>query len=332
VSESERPDPRPDDDPAEGTQGAPSGEPTPEHGAKAKPERKPWPKVDPSALQTKKFMTAHDITGGQVAVTASDGEVLKEGTPSGLFSRLVEEVGGAIKRVGNMVHPPLVVGARAGASMTIVFGDPIPDEVQTEIRVYPTWQAAQRIAQMMELDDEQLLIESATRLGAGTAGYVELAELVQAEGISLKWEVLGFPLRTLNVTRAAWQYEQLTRPVEMRKREMMIEGLLYRVIYDGPTQGRAGIKLAPHSPKPLRRRGQVVIVSYDARDVEDLIIHQLIGKSVMATVEVEEPAGTVNLPAGSVPFPVVRKIREGQSFETLEFSDLPLEDDDDFSA
>src|SRR4051794_11614282 len=91
----------------------------------------------------------------------------------------------------------------------------------------------------------------------------------------LRWEVRdhGRP-RTLSAERAGAQYDVLSTPPEERAREMRIDGLLYRAIYDGPGRGRVGIRLSKQSPVPPRHRGRTVIVEYDTPEVEDQVLHR----------------------------------------------------------
>lgn len=291
--------------------------------------RRPWPEVDPNALETKSFMTAHDVRGGLVAVTASQGAVLDIGAPSGFLSKLIKRVGDAIEGVGNLAMPPLVMSAEARASITVVFGDPISEDPQTAIPYFATWRASEVIALLMTLDDDEVLFNEALALGRGATGYAELVELVQGEGISLQWEPLGVPAQKLDVPRASKQHARLTAPAKMRSRGMTIEGLLYRAIYEDDGRGRVGIKLAQWSAATPRLHGRTAYLRYESTVVEDQILHNLMGKPVRATVRVEEPAPFTSAVATVPPYPVIEAIEEGHSFEPLTLGPEDFEEEFD---
>lgn len=285
-----------------------------------------WPEVDPRALQDKSFMVAGDVPGGEVAVTASNGPIQSHGAPSRIFSDLAELVGTALKRVGNMASDPLVVHAHAYASMTIVFGEePVASRGQMAMRFPATWASGRRVADLVELEDQQLAARS-SQLGAAAPSYAELARFVANEGIDLDVEPLGDRPRRLTAERAAQQYRFLSRPPERRERDMEIEGLLYRVIYARPGAGRVGIRLAPGSPVPPRKQGRIVIVDYKDPKVEDAVLHRLVGRPVIAHLRVFDYAPQTNLLNELPPHPLLTRIEEGRRYEAMDF----LEDLDEY--
>lgn len=279
----------------------------------------PWPKVDPEAIQDKQFMTAGDVPGGQVAITARNGPVQKHGAPSGLFARLVEQVGDTIKQVGNLATPPLVIRAEALASMTIVFGEPMPEPEPDQARMpyHAVWRSSETIARLINLD-EDAVFDFAMDVGAGASAYADLARLVESEGITLEWEVRGVQPQTLTTDLAARHYQRLAKPPDFRERSMMIEGLLYGVIYEGRGHGRARIRLSKGSPLPPRRHGRTVIVEYETKEIEDQIIHSLIGEPVLATVRVGEPTPRTSVLPPEAPYAVVESIERGGNYNMQE--------------
>lgn len=291
-------------------------DPEPERSAQASRAVSRWPKVKPSALRDKLYMRVGRIDDGQVVVTASDGDIGKNGAPSGLFSRLVDHVGRVIHDVGNMPTYPLVLAAARTRSITVVFGDAAIEEAQVELPYSPTAHGGSQVADLIALEGDELF-ERAVEVGQGIASYVELAQFVQTEGIDLEWVVAERAVR-LEPARAAKQYERLNQEPEQRSRMMTIDGLLYRAIWDGPGYGRAGIKLSRYSPLPPRRRGHTVIVEYDDREIEDLVLHQLIGKPVIVQLEAFEYPTLSNILGGLPPYPRIEAIREGKRFERLD--------------
>lgn len=270
-------------------------------------------------------MVAGDVPGGDVAVTARDGTIEKSGAPSGLFSDLVKQIGQAIKDVGNLVNPPLVLHANAYASMTIVFGGLPEDEDQTKLPYHAVWRTSNKIGRLISLEGDELFTY-ALQVGAGAKSYVELTKLVQSEGIQLDWEVRGMSPQVLTVERAASQYQRLTAPAEIRERTMQVQGLLYRVIYEGQGSGRVGIRLAKGSPVPPRVKRSAILRYQDA-EIEDQVIHNLIGQPVRATLLISEYAPQASLSESDLPRPLIQSIEAiAHPVELFDAED----DDDDF--
>lgn len=248
----------------------------------------PWPTFDPDAIGTASFMQAGDVTGGLVAVTGKGGSFAEAGAPGDQLAKLIKTAWEAIKDAGNLAFSPRAIAAVPVGSIAVVFGEPPVPPDQFELPVSPVWEAASRVAQLIPLDDEALF-ENALKLGQGAQGYVGLARLVQTAGITVEWEVRGAPIRVLTPDRAASQYENLTRPAQFRATEMQVTGLLYRAIFEARSAGKAAIHLAKGSPVPPQARGSFVVVRYQTEAVEELVLHNLLGKVVRATLRIEEP-------------------------------------------
>jgi hypothetical protein len=274
-------------------------------------------------VETKTFMRGEHGAAGHVFVTVADGPVLPIGAPSDLFARVVRRVGESIQKVGNMAAPPLVIAAQAGASMTVVLGDQVADETQTKLPYFATHRAAEQISRLMTVSSHDELLSRAVRLGQGADGYVRLLDLVQAEGITLRWLPQGNQQTTLDVRVAEWQSASLSIPPPMHVRDVTVEGLLYRVIYDGPGMGRAGIRRSQDAPRLSWCPGRTVYVRWESPKVEHAILHELIGQPVRAVVSVAEPLAAWH--ATKVPTPVVESIELGH----VPLSLLDLEDDDE---
>ena len=299
------------------------GEPEPdaESGEGQAPAPNPWPDKDPAAIETKSFMVGGDVPGGRVAVTIRDGNVAKTGAPDDLFSRVVQAAGNALTDIGSLIKRPYVVRADAFASMTIVFGEPVEESSQLEIPTAPpVWVAAARIGEMIGLDEEQLF-EFAVEIGTGAAAYVELTRLVESEGITLDWETRTLEPQRLDPERAARQFKRLTPEPQLRDRTIDVDGLLYRVIYDGKGEGRAGIRLSKASARPPQHRGRLLIVRYESEDIEDQIIHNLIGQSVTATIRITEWTPGTSIVKPELPYPLIEKIVAGGHYDPDELFD-----------
>ncbi len=286
----------------------------------------PWPSVDPEAIQNKQFMTAQDVAGGQVAVTARDGEVQRRGAPSHLFAQLVDAVGNTIKQVGNLTIPPLVVRAEAGASITVYFGETLDvDARQAEIPYYGVWRSAQTVARLMSLD-EDTIFDFALDVGVGATAYANLARFVESEGISIDWEARGLPAQSLDAERAARQYVELAKPPEYSQRSMIIDGLLYGVIYEGPGRGRARMRLSNGSATPPRHHGRTVILEYETEEIEQAIIHNLIGEPVVATIRVEDPVPRTSVLPPEPSHAVIEAVERGGTYDMRELFRFDEED------
>lgn len=314
--------PEPDDASAQ-----PDDQPQVQPGQTPTPGPRRLPKVDPEAIETRHYMSAGGATGdSQLAVTASGGEVLDTGAPTGLFSHLVDVVGNAVQGVGHLLVPPVVSRAESTASITIFLTDPVDVAEQLEFPYYATARAGQEIGRLMRLN-EQELFEAAVRLGSGAEAYVDLMNFVGSAGIDLEWESLGTDPVKITTIQAEHQFGVLAAPPTMRRREMTIEGLLYRVIYEGKGTGRVGIKLSKHSPLPPRRHGRTVIVRYERPEIEDQVIHHLIGQPVRAHILFEEPVPLTSIVSVVGEHPEILQIQSGPSFEPMVLEDGDVDED-----
>jgi hypothetical protein len=301
--------------------------------APSQPAESGWPELDEQALKGKLYMKAGGVDGGSVAVTASEGPITAQGAPAGLFAKLAEVVGATLAEVGNMVAQPLVLAAGATNSMTIVYGEPAsdPDEIALPIRT--TLQSGVHIGNLIATEEEEELIGRARQLGRGARSYVDLVRLVHSEGIDLKWQVGQDPPHTLTSVQAGLQLRRLTAPPRRHVREMDVDGLLYRAIWEGPGEGRVGLKLSKHSPKPPRRHGGTVVLLFEEdRRIEDLVMHQLLGQSVVARIEVTEFDIATNVLGEAPPHATIKDIEKGARLDTIDLLENaygPALDDDD---
>lgn len=293
-----------------------------------------WPTIDPKALAEKLYMKAGGVDGGAVAVTASEGPITPHGAPSALFAKLADAVGTTLAEVGNMLGQPLVLAAGATNSMTIVYGEPASDAEQGALPIRTTAQSGLHIGNLIDTEEEEELFGRARQLGRGARSYVELVRLVHTEGIDLKWQVGDRPPQKLTAGKAGLQLRRLTAPPRRHVREMDVDGLLYRAIWEGPGEGRVGLKLSKKSPKPPRRHGGTVVLLFeDNRRIEDLVMHQLLGKSVLVRIEVTEFDIASNVLGEAPPHATILDIEEGARLETLDLLENAyppaLEDDDE---
>jgi len=243
-----------------------------------------WPEPDPDK-DSVWFMAGNEP--GDVAVRISDGAVRKDGAPADLLSKLIDLAGDAIKDVGNLVVPPLVVSAHAGASMTVVFGETASEMPQGQLLDKQVQRSAEQIGELIGSEGDKLL-SVAHGVGKGAEAYTKLLHFVQAEGIAVDWKTRPQPVQRLDQQRAASQYERLMQPPATRERALRIEGLLYRAIMDRPGSGTVGIRLAKESPVPPRHHGSTAVLRYESAEIEHLVLHELLGQMVVATVKVEE--------------------------------------------
>ena len=201
--------------------------------------------------------------------------------------------------------------------MTIIFGEPVPDDEQVGLPYHAVWRSAETVARLINLDEDDIF-DFAIDVGLGASAYAELARVVEAEGLVLDWEVRGLPSQQLTAERAARQYRRLAKPAEFRERSMTIDGLLYGVTYEGRGHGRARMRLSKGSAQPPRRQGRTVIVEYESKEIEDQIIHNLIGEPVTALVRVAEPAPRTSVLPPEPPFAVVESIARGGNYNMQE--------------
>lgn len=259
-----------------------------EQSSAGSPADDPWPEFDPEAVGTADFMKAANVRGGLIAVTGHGGPFAEPGAPGDQLAVLVKHAWQALREAGNLSFSPRALAAVPVGSIAVVFGEPPPPPDQLPLPISPLWDAGSRVARLIPLEGEALF-EAALTLGKGAQGYVGLTKLIQGAGITLEWEVLTAPVQVLTPDHAGSQYEALTRPAEFRVREMEVRGLLYRAIFEARGRGKAAIHLAKSSPVPPQARGSFVVMHYNTSDVEELVLHELLGKFVTATLRIEEP-------------------------------------------
>lgn len=260
------------------------------------------------------FMDADDI--GDVAARISNGAVQKRGVPAHLFSELIKRAGKAIHDVGNLSIPPLVIGAHAGASMTVVFGEAPSEPVVPQLLDNQVLRSAEVIGRLIEAKDDDL-INAAYGVGQGAAAYAELVHLIESEGLTLDWKTRDQPPRRLDQETAERQYERLSQPPETRERSRRIEGYLYRAIIDRPGYGTAGVKLSEDFVVP--HRGRSPVLRYEGLDIERRILHELLGQMIVAkvlVVEVDPQSRSIGKP--EIPSPLIQDIEASHKPVTLD--------------
>jgi hypothetical protein len=280
--------------------------------------------LDLEAIGNVRFARAGDVRGGLVAVT---GSFEGEGAPGDELASLVKQAWLAIKEAGYLAFSPRALAAVPVGSIAVVFGEPPQPPDQLPLRVSPLWEAGKRVADLIPLADDELF-RAALKLGKGAQGYIGLVRLAQTAGITIEWEVRGTDARVLTPDRAGIQYENLTRPAELRTHEMPVRGLLYRAIFEERGKGKAAIHLAKSSAVPPQARGSFVVMHYNKSDVEDLVLHGLLGKFVKATLRIEEPVPNTAIKP-ELPPAVLTAIEGTESEEQLEIPTIWPDDDDD---
>jgi hypothetical protein len=260
------------------------------------PDASPGPRIPPSeprSKETKRYSVAVDELGrAPLAVTVDQGRVASSYAPADLVAALTEKVQALLRDIGGGI-PTMFYGALATNSMTLFFGDPKPEEAQSQFAVEVTWAHANRIAELIDLEDEQLF-ESALSIGLPAQRYTELTHFVESEGIALHWTPRGEPTRILTPQRAARQHARLSKEPPHDERELIVNGVLYRVITDRQDRrlGTVGIRLHSWSAHPPARHGvrrKSVIAAYETKQVEDSIKAGLIGEPVQALLTVRQP-------------------------------------------
>ena len=281
-----------------------------------------WPGPDPDK-EIIEFMS-----GGDVALRVSEGPATSKGLPTDIFSELVKRAGKAIEEVGSMIKPPRLIGAYSGKSMVLVFGDAADRSEQPELLQDQVLRSGLSIARLVAADDDELF-SVAYGVGRGAAAYAELIRLAETYDLTMEWKAGDESVQRIDPARAARQYQRLTRQPETRERELPIEGLLYRAIMERPGYGTAGIKLAKGSAVPPRHQGNNVIVRYESREIEQQILHELLGQMVAVTVRIVElDPESRSIVQPDLPHAVVERIEASYQPVTNEL----FEDDERSSA
>ena len=301
----------------------------PEQSVDSVPAEDVWPSFDPEAIGTTNFMKAGDVPGGLVAVTGHGGPFQELGAPGDQLASLVKHVWQALREAGNLTFSPRALAAVPVGSIAVVFGEPPRPPDQLQLPVSPLWDAASRVAHLIPLDGDPLF-EAALKLGKGAQGYIGLTKLAQTEGITIEWEVRGAPTQALTPDRAGMHYANLTRPAQLRTSEMQVRGLLYRAIFEERGRGKAAIHLAKSSAVPPQARGSFVVMHYAKSDVEELVLHSLLGKFVTATLRIEEPVPNTAI-RPELPPAVLTAIEGSEPEEQLEMPAGWSYDEDDLA-
>ncbi len=258
--------------------------PEPQERSEPQPaKRRQVPK--PKKLEDKWFIVGWERKPA-LQVTVED-EATAAGARAGVAGRLLESIDQLIEKLGSGV-PPVMAGAVAGKSITVLLDDPLPN-AQTAIPVEFTHSAAVKIRALMELEGDELFA-SAIKIGPSANRYVEFVHLVSTTGVSITWTPRDDKPVMLDPDRAARQHVLLSAEPQLREVEMTLIGVLYRVISD-PTkiEGSIGIKLAKESPRPPWHKGSWIKVEFNRHELEATIKEGLIGESVEARVEIPEP-------------------------------------------
>jgi hypothetical protein len=247
------------------------------------------PPRDPDVHETKRYMVG---AGAPLAVTIRGGDVVKDYAPAILVTKLAEKISNLLLDLGGG-FPPMLYGAAPGNSMTLYFGDPHPDAAQGQLPIELTRIQAQRIADLVELEGDELFA-GALQLGAAAAQrYNDLTHTVQNEGVTIEWKVGDDPARILPPDRAERQNVRLSHPGTVESRDLNVHGVLYRVIAEPRDDhlGTVGIRLHKWSARPPGiSKGGRVFPAYTMAAVEQAIKDGLINENVAARLRLQQAA------------------------------------------
>lgn len=206
------------------------------------------PPPGPDQLEDIEFIVGDLAKNAPLAVTVSSGPIGKSFAPADVIGKLATKIGALIHNVAG--SETMLYGIAPGNSMTLFFGDPKPEGMQSELALGATESAAVRIAELVEAEEDEFM-EKALAVGTPMLVYDELAQLVQSENIELSWKPREAPARRLTPAAAGRQHTRLQRPPEVEEWDIQVEGILYRLIADvGEDKASAGIHLFKHSAKP----------------------------------------------------------------------------------
>jgi hypothetical protein len=271
----------------------PPGEPSaPEPDPDAEPGDEPGatPLPDPpskDALDDIRFAVDRR-SDAPLVVTLSGGPIESRYAPADLLGKVAERIGALIGDLSGGV-PPMLYALVPGQSMTLILGDSLPEEPQTRIPLEVTRNAAERVAELIDLEGDDLWAR-AVGLGPPARRYTELTQLVQSEGFTVEWAAKGSETRELTPDRAGRQHTRLVREPEMRVHDITLSGILYRVIADPVlTTGRIGIKLFESSIEAPGPRKHAPLIDYEGENLHNAIRDGLIGEPVEAVVHVKQP-------------------------------------------
>lgn len=299
----------------------PDGEPPEEQSTSEQPgeEPVPGPRIPPDEPRDhetgKRFVLSDTLERAPLVVTVADGDVASDYAPAGLIARLAERVNEVLHEMGGG-WSPMLYAALPGASMTLYFGDPRPEEAQAQLPVEITLNHARTVAELIDLDDEELFAR-ALAIGAPAKAYIKLAHFVETEGVTLTWTPRDDSPHRLTQPRATRQYARLSKQPPMQARPLTINGVLYRVIAEPKDShlGTVGIRLHSWSAKPPRQRGDRVLAAYDSPEVGGAIKDGLIGEPVEALLLVQHAAPLTSIDPDRVLL-IVDGIEQGPSEES----------------
>lgn len=182
---------------------------------------------------------------------------------------------------------PMLYRVAPGNSMTLEFGDPHPLDAQARLPVEITLSQAQRVGELIDLDGEEFF-DRALLIGEPMRHYSDLTQVVQSEGVKLKWKVRGEEPHILTTARAQRHHTRLSAPPKTQDRPLTVNGVLYRVITESTRDGylgSVGIHLHQWSARPPRAKPKARILAlYENREIENEIKKGLIGEDVEATL------------------------------------------------
>lgn len=251
------------------------------------PERIPDP--DPEAAEHgKRFMVASDAP---LAVSLSEGEVASDYAPADLIVNLAQKVTRLLKDLGGGLTP-MFYGAAPQHSMTLLFGDARQRDAQGQFPIENVLVNARRVSELIELEGDELY-QRAVAIGAPIGRYIELAQVVQAASVTLRWQIRGEPPKGLDPDRARTQHARLTQEVPTIERPLTINGVLYRVIAEQRGDkmiGTIGVRLHSWSTiPPGYGKGGKVIAGYEKPEVEQAIREGLLNQPVAVKLMIRAP-------------------------------------------
>lgn len=315
-------DPKPPTTPAEPAPGS-----TPAPGPADPPAKAPRiPPSDPGVHDTKRFM----VGGVQLAVTLAGGRVGTRFAPADLAAKATDRIGALIKDLAGGFDPAFL-GALGGGSMTLLFGDPELEEMQSQFPIEFVLPQALRVADVIELEDDELFAQ-AMALGKPASRYSELAQFVQTEALTLTWHPRDAPPRILTPDRAQRQHTRLSAQGDVVARPITVNGVLYRAIAEPNERrlGTVGIRLHTWSATPprVKRGGRLRAVAYEDRAIEDKIKGGLFGEPVEVHLEIRHarPGTSLDFEAYDM---VVTDINSGPPEGAVLGNKLMLDDEDD---
>jgi hypothetical protein len=248
------------------------------------------PRIPPDRAEdyeTKRFM----VRDHTLAVRVWDGPVAKTYAPGEMLGKLTERVAALLKDVSGGTSP-MLYAMLPGQSMTLYFGDARLDDAQTQLPYEIVHVTAERIAELIELEDDELFAH-AVQMGAPAQRYDELVQFVQSEGISLEWRPRNQKPRRLPADRAQRQHVRLNAEPRLVEHPITVNGVLYRVIAE-PTSdddlGSVGIHLHRWSSRPPGFRKHRLLAHYEDPEVRDTIKAGLIGEPITARIVVRQAA------------------------------------------